>query len=145
MQWDVPSHRIRAYVRAVRRGGSAWRGQAASLRLKKATAEIKVAELGLLRTQLLLNELTPRGLTLYSHQRLEPGQQLSIVLDTPRQFYAQAIVVGCSSDPASSFRVLSNNPCAYRLYVEFLFESAIEEQMVQSFYAQVQCTLNASS
>jgi hypothetical protein len=136
--WDVPRYRIRAYVQGLRRA-RAWKALKPqnSLRIRRTQAEILVTEgfaspAEVVTCRLILNELTPAGVHVYSSRYFVPGQIIALTVHAPRFFYVQATVVSCAKR-SLDHRVLSDDPQSYRVDLKFLFASNEERRAVREY------------
>lgn len=144
--WDVPRYRIRAYVRAKRKSMQAKNAQAKrELHIRRATAEIRLADrMGTGATthsaSLLLNELTPKGVMLFSDEAFAPGQRINLTLTDPKLFFVRGRIVGCQTITHDS-KVIRVKPIAYRIMVAFEFQNFYEREQVRYHVGEIARTL----
>jgi hypothetical protein len=151
--WEVPSHRIRAYVRARKEakarisalypaGDFSDRG-AEKLHLRRVRAQLKISDgygglqhgiQGILPARVLLNDFGAKTLKLFTPTALRPGQVISISIEAPRQFYARAQVIACHSVPSET-RIITEMPYGFRVAVAFLFDNDVEREIVRRYPA----------
>jgi hypothetical protein len=82
--------------------------------------------------RLLLNDITHKGVGLFSSVALMPGQEVLVRLQEPRPFFLRGRVVYCREYDTIS-GIVSAQSFTYRVGIKFQFESLEEERMVKSF------------
>ena len=112
------------------------------MHLRKVRAEVKA--LGgftdaIQEVQVVLSDISPRGVGLFSSAPMEIGQELALTLDDPKRFYVKGRVAWCQEYDATS-HVLSASPVSYRIGLEFFFDSEEDETEVRNY-----CDLIASN
>lgn len=86
----------------------------------------------IVETRLILNDMTARGVGLFVPDPILVGQEVSITLEYPRPIFLKGRVYACVEVMASG-RVVSEVKCAYRLGIEFVFDSEEEEAAIREF------------
>ncbi len=112
------------------------------MHLKKVRAEIKAVggfSSGVKEVQVVLSDISPKGVGFFSSGKLEIGETIALTLDEPKRFYVKGRVAWCQEYDATS-HVLSTSPQSYRIGLEFFFDSEEEEAEVRSY-----CDLIASN
>ena len=142
MSWEVPRYRIKAYIRGLRRLEShAKKYKKAPFRLRRTLAELKIIEGSafppdIMHARVVLNDISPWGLMLFTSTPLREGQVIAITIQEPYLFYAQGKVMSCH--PASlSARILTENPHPYRVQIKFEFHSLFERNAVRMYCQEV--------
>jgi hypothetical protein len=83
--------------------------------------------------RLLLNDMTQKGVGIYSPIPFLPGQEVVIRLHDPRPFFLRGRIIWCREYNMKA-AILSADPFTYRIGIRFVFESLEEERMVISYY-----------
>lgn len=86
--------------------------------------------------RVILNEVTPAGLYLYSTEPFFPGQEISLTLEQPRRFFARGRVISCSRADLNS-RVFSTKPFPYRLAVVFDCQNVNETAAIEKYCSEL--------
>jgi len=106
------------------------------LHLKRVYAQIKVETQAepakVLDARILLNDITPQGLGLFSMEPILVGQNIAITLDHPSRIYLKGRVVHCQEFAVNS-HIMSKDPFLYRVGIHFQFVSKEEEDAVAKF------------
>jgi hypothetical protein len=141
--WDIPKYRIRAYLRSVRshRRREREKSRDPGLHFRRVRVELRLpddfgAATRVVPAKAILNDLTPKGLKVFTPVALEPGTELAITIQAPQYFFIRARVMFCHElgyDP----RVLTATPSRYRVGLTFSFQSLGEEAAVESYVEQV--------
>lgn len=111
------------------------------LHMQRVTAQLKYpADHGLgekvattiLPARVILNDFTPRGLTLFVPASILVGETLSITLDEPQQFYIRGKVIWVQLVES---RIVCGGETnfSYRMGIEFIFESEAEAEAAKAF------------
>ena len=105
------------------------------LHIHRVEAEIQLAvthgDEPSVHTRMLLNDMSNKGVGLYSPIAFLPGQEVVIRLQDPRACLLRGRIAWCREFNVSQ-SVLSINPFNYRMGIRFLFESLEEERLVIS-------------
>ncbi len=131
--WQSPSGRIRqaAQARKLERERNKPR-----LKLQKVQADIKVTgharDPQFASGQVVLNDFSPNGVSLFTHQPLMVGDEVSLTLERPKQFYIHGRIISCQEFDTNS-KILTTNTPSYRVGVQFTFESERERAEVRSY------------
>lgn len=135
--WEVPQYRIRRYVRHLKRTRELARLEPParpSLHLRRASAEIAVLDdqgvkVGVVPASLLINDLTPSFVTVFSTRPIAVGQEVSLTIPSPRLFYVRGRIASCA-DATITRNIVSSHSFGYRLAIRFEFESEEEARMI---------------
>jgi hypothetical protein len=137
--WQAPNQRLRSVIQAKKREREKKRRP---VHLKRVSAEIRplATKLGqaaaVTAARVLLNDITVKGLGIFSEHAMTPGQSISITLEEPRRFYVKGRVVWCQEFEGES-RVLSAQRYSYRVGIQFVFQSAEEQAEVEKFLTEL--------
>lgn len=132
--WQAPNQRVRALQSAKKRQMDRLRKP---LHIQRVKAEIKITnpqsgENQVSEARAILNDISKRGMGVFSPHPLSVGQEITITIDQPRQIFLRGKVVWCQEFETSR-HVLSANPFNYRLGVKFIFNSAQDEEAVAAY------------
>lgn len=137
--WQAPNHRVRALAAQKRRDRERKRTR---LHLKRVVAEIRIPAGNLggqaqnLAARVVLNDLSVKGVSVFSPVMLNAEQEVQITLDHPRKFFVRGRVAW-SQEVVTETHVISQNPFRYRIGVEFSFTSPEEEEEVRKFVQEL--------
>jgi hypothetical protein len=135
--WQAPNQRSRASISNRKRERDKTRRP---LHLKRVQAELKVADPGQTPTvtsaRVLLNDISPKGMGLFSASPFLPGTEIALTLSSPRQVYLRGRVAWCQEYDVDS-KILSKNQFSYRVGIEFLFDSEAEEKSLKAFCEEI--------
>ena len=139
--WDVPSYRIRAYLRATKNPTAARKRTRSVLHCKRVEAEIRIHDgFGtpsiIIPARVILNDLTATSIKVFCDRPLFPGQMVSITLKAPRAVYLRG-EVRYSQNINPSLRVISNTPYHYRLGIVFTFTNLTEQEAISEYSSRV--------
>lgn len=109
---------------------------------KRARAEVKLSGLGadptkIIETRVLLNDITPKGIGLFSTAAMLPGQEISITVDQPKRFYARGRIVWCMEHNANS-HVLTESKYSYRVGIQFIFDTEEERKALETYVQELE-------
>ncbi len=131
--WQAPSQRSRALAHQKRKERDRYRQQ---FHVRRVRAEIKVSEPMVQSTRsaarVVLNDVTPNGLGLFSEHPVMPGQEVAITLEEPKRFYVRGRVTWCQEYECNT-HVLSQTSFRYRVGIEFIFETPEEQAAVEAY------------
>lgn len=106
------------------------------LRIPQVKASIKVTHSPdgpqVLEGGLSLIDFAPEGLTLFIEAPIAVGEEVSVTLEQPKQFYARGKVVSCANYLRNS-KVLCESRRSYRVSIRFEFESDVEREEIKRF------------
>jgi len=114
----------------------------ASLHLKRAKAEILVQQAQStsspvrILSRVILNDMTPLGLFVYTSVPLTPGQQIQLTMDSPARFFVHGKVISTQNVGVGS-RVISEVSYPYRIQILFEFKSSGDQDLVQRYCQEV--------
>lgn len=80
--------------------------------------------------RVMLNDLSPKGVGLFSPIAIQPGQEVQLTIEEPKRFFVRGKIAWCQEYDANS-HVLSRDPYSFRIGIEFEFTSAEEERQVR--------------
>jgi hypothetical protein len=138
--WHAPNQRVRAVASSKKRERDRARKP---IHIKRIIAHIDViTPTGVPPVQtdvrLILNDLSPKGVGVFSSIPLVAGQETSLTISDPIQLKVKARVAWCQEHAANS-HILSNQPFSYRLGLEFIM-TAEEEPVVKAFFEEISKT-----
>lgn len=82
--------------------------------------------------RVILNDITPRGVTVFADHGLAIGALVDLVIEQPRRFYVKGRVI--SSHQANLHQtVLSPNPLPFRVSIAFEFMSSQERETTERY------------
>jgi hypothetical protein len=93
--------------------------------------------------RMLLSDISPKGLCLYTSVALTPGQEISLSMVEPQPFELKAQVAWCQAQP-SAHHILSANPFLYRAGVVLEFSSPEQMQAFASFCQKMSDEYNSA-
>jgi hypothetical protein len=142
--WDVPGYRVRAYVQATRKAREeAKERRRPRLHFQRTVGELRLApdwpggSEELLPARVVLNDLYPRGVFVFTPSALMPGRECAITIPEPRRFYIRGVVTSCK-EIATGGRVLPSDAAfKYRVAIEFDFGSVYEEESVREYCTEL--------
>lgn len=140
--WQQPNHN-RAAAEIRRRKKKQQAKQKSGLHIRRVSAQIQGAATDMARVRVLLNDLSPHGLEIFSPQALTPGNEVEITLEHPKLLFVKARVL-FSDHYNSSSRVISQQPYPYRVGIVFLFQSEQEEKDVREFLEKTALECNGA-
>ena len=97
----------------------------------QAEASAETAEGVLKEARIILNDLSPGGIGIYSPESMPPGTFVTISLQEPQAFEVSGKVVWCQ-DGQNGNRILSDQAYPFRVGVKFVFKSEDEEKAFAS-------------
>lgn len=110
--------------------------------LKRVSAEVKVLPpKGQLSTpdqnppqtaRVILNDITERGMGLFLPESIQVGDSVGITLEEPKRVFVRGKVINCQESGTRS-AVLTEVIYAYRVVVEFEFQSEEEQNAIMDF------------
>jgi hypothetical protein len=136
--WQVPNQKLRAMISARKREKE--RAKQA-FHIRRTHAQLKIVSPPTPNNQILdvrvvLNDISPKQMCLFSSTPLAPGQIAAVTIDEPRRIYVRARILGCQELDCES-KVISTQAFGYRLTLAFIFESEEEERQFKSFYEEL--------
>ncbi|MCM2324724.1 MAG: PilZ domain-containing protein [Oligoflexia bacterium] len=136
--WQAPNQRIRSLQSAKKRQQDRLRRP---LHIKRVRAELKVVGHGtgqgaISEARILLNDLSPTGVGIFSNAAILVGQEIAITLQDPKRVYLRGRVVWCQEYDLHR-HVISSSPFSYRMGIHFLFRNQEEEDAVKAFCNEV--------
>lgn len=108
-----------------------------SYHLRRVTGELKTPrgmgrESTIIIVRVLLNDLTPTGLELFSPSPLMVGDVVALTLEQPSRIFLKGKIGWCAEVDHDS-RILSATPYSFRAGMQFVFENVNEENSVREF------------
>lgn len=109
---------------------------------KRARAEVKLTGLGadpnkIIEARVLLNDITPKGIGLFSTSPMLPSQEISITVDQPKRLYVRGRIVWCMEHNINS-HVLSESKYSYRVGIQFLFDTDEERKALETYVQELE-------
>lgn len=148
--WNVPTYRIRAYIRGLRQGPASKRAaRPFPFHYKRTRAEIALQptdsgpfSLSRERTpgiqaSLVLNDFSPRGLFLFSAEQIPVGQRIFLTIHGPKRFFIRGRVVLCKRMSFHATTLTSGNTFPFRVGIVFDFQSVDERIAVKKYYDEL--------
>jgi hypothetical protein len=137
--WQTPNQRIRAAANAKRRERERSRKP---IHIKRILAQIELASptpdgpSTKTDVRLMLNDLTPKGVGVFSPAALAAGQEVVILITSPVQINIKARVIWCQEHAANS-HVISSQPFSYRVGFEFTGTTPDERNAIKAFCDEI--------
>ena len=135
--WQVPNQKMRALISARKRERERSRK---SFHLRRTRAQVKIVSSieshPVQEVRVVLNDISPKAMSLFSGDPIGVGQVAAITLDEPTRIYVRARVVSCQELDFES-RVITENPFSYRVALLFLFESEEEARAFKIYCEQL--------
>lgn len=107
------------------------------IHFKRARAEVKLSGLGadptkIIEARVLLNDITPKGIGIFSTSPMLPSQEISITVDQPKRLYVRGRIIWCMEHNANS-HVLSESKYSYRVGIQFIFDTDEERKVLEAY------------
>jgi hypothetical protein len=140
--WEVPRYRIRRYLRQLRKTrAEGKKPERPVFHIKRTQAEITVLEgfaapKKVVQACVVLNDLTPSGLLLFSSEPFYPGQRINLTLESPKLFYARGHITACKHMSLHQ-HVVGEHTYPYRVAIRFEFGSHEEELSVRRYCQEI--------
>jgi hypothetical protein len=136
--WQAPNQRVRAVANAKKREREKSRRP---IHIKRINAQLEVKQANSQETfkthvRLILNDLSTKGVGLFSPEPLVPGQDIVLSIADPHQINLKARVIWCQEHTANS-HVISAQPFSYRMGLEFELSTVEEQQSIKVFCEEV--------
>lgn len=125
--WQTPSKKARPFGKASAARSRTTRAQP-RMRLRRTHAQVKILmppASVVTDARLLLNEISPNGLSLFCAAPVNVGVEVAITMEDPTRVYVRGRVVSCL-EYESSQHVMSTQTYHYRVGVMFLFDTPAE-------------------
>jgi hypothetical protein len=87
----------------------------------------------------ILNELTPTGVQLFSETPFYPGEEITLNIPSLRNFFVKARIVSCKERPSNP-GILPTKSFRHRVGLEFDFQSESEAQAVRDYCNYLKAT-----
>lgn len=138
--WQSPNQRVRALAVQKRRDRDRNRRP---VHVKRIMAELKFVvpllggnpEMQTLQARIVLNDLSPKGTGMFLAEAVNVGQVVTLEIRDPHPISIQGKVIWCQHDAGS--HVLSQQPFAYRVGLEFVFKSTEEQAAIKQFVEEL--------
>ncbi|MEO5971282.1 MAG: PilZ domain-containing protein [Bdellovibrionia bacterium] len=135
--WQNKTQKIRALAEAKKKERDYAR---LHIHFKRIAASIQILSLDAmendtlpkLEVRAILNDLNTEGVGLYSHEALDPGQEILLTFEKPHFLEISAKVKWCQSYNANS-HIITAQPFSYRMGVEFIIKKEEDVIAVQDF------------
>lgn len=117
--------------------------------LKKTAAEL-IFDPGIGRSKsitpalVVLNELTPTGIQLFSRNSFSRHQELALNIPSLRNFFVKTRVVSCVEVPVSA-GIVHAQTFSYRVGLDFIFQSETEAEAVREYCNNLKATFLTSA
>jgi hypothetical protein len=85
-----------------------------------------------IQIRVLLNDLTPKTIGIFSKKPLKTGTEVELALELTQTFYLRGLVKS-STVYNTNLRVISVDFFQYRSLIEIIFESTAEKQLIDQF------------
>jgi hypothetical protein len=132
--WQAPNQRARALAQARRREKERAKKP---MHLRRVVGQLKAANNEeAANARVLLNDLTPKGMGLFCSKPMMVGEEVSLTLEQPKQFYVKGRVVWCQEYSVDS-HVLSKVSYSYRVGIEFIFDTDEDRKTVEDYCAEL--------
>lgn len=137
--WNVLRHQIKNYVQNLKNQKE---GDGNVLMIKKVPVQLTVQQ-GLTAPPtviwgyIVLNDVTPRGMYVFSTEPFKQDQSVAVTLEEPKRFYAKTKVISCQNVKTDS-RVISEKTYAFRLALEYEAETEEEKAALKAFAEDIQ-------
>ncbi len=142
--WHSPNQRLRALAHAKKRERDRARRP---FHVKRITAHLTLLTPSTkinphenpdppIPIRVVLNDLTPKGVGLFSQAALIAGQEVIMAISEPMKLDIRSRIIWCQEHGANS-HVLSPNPFCFRLGVEFILPTTEDQQNVSAFWEEV--------
>ena len=135
--WEVSKFRVRAHLDAQKRARDRKESGVNLLNLRRVEAELKVVDnaghaSAAFGVRVLLNDLSPLGVRVFSTQPLVVGQKVCVTWGGFEQFQATGRVIACLEATVSG-RILSNSQFPHRIAIEFIFTTKEEQENIRKY------------
>lgn len=105
--------------------------------LKKTPAELILDEgvgrpKSIFHAMVVLNELTPEGIHLFTESTFTGNQELTLNIPSLRNFFIKGKVISCSEIPVNP-GIMSARNFHYRVELSFIFQSDSEREAVREY------------
>lgn len=111
-----------------------------TLKLRKTAAQVRATPADepeiLASAQVLLNDVTAKGMHLFIDRDVPIGEFVQVTLMEPRVAYVRARVSFCQ-EITSEIRVISAKPYPFRMSVVFMFASEEQEHVFQAYVDEI--------
>jgi hypothetical protein len=135
---NIPTYRVRAWLRAKERNRDQGTTTKISFHLKRTVAELRVEDQPeteqSLYTRIFLNDLRPEHTRVFSPIALPIGLEILLTIPAPKYFYVRAKVTWCQNYHPYQ-KVIFQHPFCWRVGLEFVFQSD-EERMAVLHYCR---------
>lgn len=137
MFWNVPTYRIRAYLRKKRKAEVKKQVPGFEIHIKRSKAQIAVgggftSNRVVLPATVVLNDITLRGLFLFSAHPIDLGQTVTLTVESPKALFVRGRVVACNRLSLQT-AVISETVFPYRVGILFEFRG-IEDRIAIKKY-----------
>ncbi len=130
--WHAPNQRTRAQNQIKKREREKQRH---SIHLKRITAHLEpilptTPPSPLVQARLLINDLSLKGIGLYSSAPLIADQEIHLTISEPGSIKIRCRIVWCQDSHAGS-HILTQQAFNYRIGLEFIFTSDEQNQFIE--------------
>src|SRR5690242_20379863 len=149
--WQAPNQRVGAMQSAKKRHQERLKRP---IHLKRVRAEVRLlphhetfaqteskdAVGELKEARVVLNDLSPKGIGIYSLEPMLPGNNIRITLEEPTKIVLEGKIVWCQDQNTGS-RVISSDSYRDRVGVKFVFANPADEETFKNFCTDLQKNL----
>jgi hypothetical protein len=137
--WDVPEAKIRAYVERMTKAREERQKSQQKIHFSRIAANIIVNDdqQTVISARVILNELYPRKMFLFTTTPLTPGSECFVMIPEPHWLYIKGRVGTCHEMLFGGRVISSENAFKYRMAVEFEFGNADEERLIREYCAEL--------
>lgn len=138
--WQSPNQRVRALANARKRERERW---LQPFHIRRVEADLKLVTPGVptgtsaepqqVPARVVLNDLSPKGIGLFTTQALIADQEIILTIRQPREITLKGRVVSCQEYDSGS-HILSEQSFTHRIGVRFLLESPEQEKAITDLY-----------
>jgi Tfp pilus assembly protein PilZ len=130
--WQSPNQRVRAQVNARKRERERMKMQ---FHVKRVLATVELGDQKI-DVRLILNDLTPKGMGLFSSNRFSAGDEVTIHLESPKKMQIKGKIAWCQEYEVRG-KVLTAQSFSYRVGLSFVFATKEEEATMKAYCDEV--------
>jgi len=147
--WDFPSLKARMSLRRAKKYGGLIEQKARpklTLHIRRVPAQIRplgphaTETSSVIPANLILNDLTPRGVALFTTEALQVDRVVELTFEEPRQFFIRARVRACNTIVIDR-KIITKQVYPFRILLEFEFDASVEHEAVRRLYHEIQSEL----
>jgi Tfp pilus assembly protein PilZ len=130
--WQSPNQRVRAQFNARKRERERMK---MPFHIKRVHATVEIGDQKI-DVRLILNDLTPKGMGLFSSTRFSTGDEVTIYLENPKKIQLKGKIAWCQEYEVRG-KVLTEKSFSHRVGLQFVFSSPEEEQAMKAYCSEV--------